>query len=111
MSETSLKVTTEGKPAYTPSPIDILTNKKPWYNPSGWPLRTKTLVGGGSASLIVVGVILGAVIPTIKKEKAANAYPDYAPLQYALVDAYAGAGFFEEFRYFTEEDPTKGFVK
>lgn len=37
-------------------------------------------------------------------------YPDYSPLQYRLVSDYIGAGFFDYFDYFSEDDPTMGTV-
>jgi hypothetical protein len=40
----------------------------------------------------------------------ANRYPDYTPLNYKLVDTYEGPSFFDNFDYFSDEDPTKGFV-
>jgi hypothetical protein len=77
----------------------------PWYNPHGWSLRTKLLVGIFSIAAII-GIIVGAV-----EGSKTRRYPDYSPLQYRLVDRYKGEGFFERFGYFSDEDPTSGFVR
>ncbi|KAL4810927.1 concanavalin A-like lectin/glucanase domain-containing protein [Aspergillus unguis] len=76
-----------------------------WYNPRGWSLRTKLIVAAVTVAAII-GIIVGAVEGS--KERR---YPDYSPLDYKLVDVYSGEKFFDQFRYFSEEDPTDGFVK
>jgi hypothetical protein len=111
MTETSFKDAPgklNGSTAYPAEP-SVSPKEKRWYDPRGWSPRTKLLAGAGSASLVIVGVVIGAVLG-VKREKA-NAYPDYAPLKYSLADTYAGTSFFDNFRYFTDDDPTKGFVK
>ncbi|OQE23725.1 hypothetical protein PENSTE_c008G09741 [Penicillium steckii] len=76
----------------------------PWYNPHGWSLRKKILVGLGFVIFIIV-VILGPYYGV-----KLNRYPDYTPLEYRLVDTYEGSSFFDKFDYFSDEDPTDGFV-
>ncbi|KAF9891438.1 hypothetical protein FE257_003904 [Aspergillus nanangensis] len=76
----------------------------PWYNPRGWSLRTKLFAGIGVAA-VIVAIIVGAVEGT-----KANRYPDYATLEYKLVDTYEPATFLDRFNYFSGEDPTDGFV-
>ncbi|KAI2793498.1 hypothetical protein POX_a00078 [Penicillium oxalicum] len=39
-----------------------------------------------------------------------QAYPDYSRLQYQLRDAYDGPTFFDHFNYYSDVDPTSGFV-
>ncbi|PKY03768.1 putative endo-1,3(4)-beta-glucanase [Aspergillus campestris IBT 28561] len=76
-----------------------------WYDPRGWSLRTKLIVGFVGIA-VVIAVIVGAVEGTKK-----NRYPDYSPLDYRLVDSYEGESFLEKFDYFSGKDPTDGFVK
>lgn len=40
-----------------------------------------------------------------------QAYPDYSRLQYQLRDAYDGPTFFDHFNYYSDVDPTSGFVR
>ncbi|CAI6331867.1 unnamed protein product [Periconia digitata] len=63
--------------------------------------------------LIAIGAVLGGVFGArenarIKARK--NWYPVYSQIDYELMDTYEGAGFFDDFHYFDEEDPTHGFV-
>lgn len=76
----------------------------PWYDPRGWSLLKKALVGLG----IVIFIIVVILAPYYGVKL--NRYPDYSPLDYRLVDTYEGTTFFEQFNYFTEDDPTNGFV-
>ncbi|KAI9933079.1 hypothetical protein ASPWEDRAFT_42832 [Aspergillus wentii DTO 134E9] len=76
----------------------------PWYNPRGWSRRTKVVTGIGII-VVIIAVIVGAVEGT-----RARRYPDYIPLNYKLVDTYSGTSFFDQFDYFSSEDPTNGFV-
>lgn len=76
----------------------------PWYNPRGWTPCQKLAAIATIAALLVV-IIVGAV-----EGVRANRYPDYTPLPYKLVDTYAGTSFFEGFNYFSDADPTDGFV-
>lgn len=77
----------------------------PWYDPRGWSLRTKLIVGGVAVA-VIVGVVVGAVVGTKR-----NRYPNYTPLKYRLVDDYSGTSFFDKFDYFSAQDPTDGFVQ
>lgn len=70
------------------------------YNVRRWSRRTKFVVGG-IAALVVVGAVIGAVAGI-----TAKSHP-----KYKLVDEYSGTSFFDHFGYFTDEDPTDGFVK
>ncbi|CAL5867668.1 uncharacterized protein PFLUO_LOCUS1887 [Penicillium psychrofluorescens] len=76
----------------------------PRYDPRRWSLRKKLIV----ASVVAV-VIIVAIVGAIEGVRA-NRYPDYTPLNYKLVDTYEGPSFFDNFDYFSDEDPTKGFV-
>ncbi|KAJ5803787.1 CAZyme family GH16 [Penicillium psychrosexuale] len=79
-------------------------NSRPWYNPLGWSLLVKLLV---STAAIVIILLVAILVPY---QIVSNRYPNYTPLNYTLVDTYSGPNFFEQFTYFTDEDPTKGFV-
>jgi len=78
--------------------------RMPWYNPRGWPLWMQVLCP--CLLLATIGGIIAGAVVGVKD----NRYPKYTPLTYHLQDAYAGPSFFEQFTYFTEEDPTDGFV-
>ncbi|KAL4787329.1 concanavalin A-like lectin/glucanase domain-containing protein [Aspergillus varians] len=78
---------------------------RPWYNPRGWSLRTKLIVG-----IVGIAAIIGTIVGAVEGSKASR-YPDYSPLNYHLVDTYSGLSFFDRFDYFTDEDPTDGFVQ
>ncbi|KAI2680104.1 CAZyme family GH16 [Penicillium roqueforti] len=83
---------------------DTPTNSRPWYNPLGWSLLVKLLV---STAAIVIILLVAILVPY---QIVSNRYPNYIPLNYTLADTYSGPNFFEQFTYFTDEDPTKGFV-
>ncbi|KAJ5089040.1 hypothetical protein N7532_007724 [Penicillium argentinense] len=75
-----------------------------WYDPRGWSMRKKLLVALGLAifiTVVIVGPYYGVKL---------SRYPDYTRLDYRLVDSYEGTSFFEQFNYFSGEDPTNGFV-
>lgn len=76
----------------------------PWYNPRGWSPRQR--LGAISATVIIIVVVIVGAVEGVK----ANRYPDYRPLNYQLRDTYAGPSFFDHFNYFSDEDPTNGFV-
>lgn len=58
---------------------------------------------------MIVIVIIVVVVGAVEGVKA-NRYPSYTPLNYQLKDTYAGPSFFDKFNYFSDEDPTNGFV-
>lgn len=78
-----------------------------WRNPLHWPLWAKLAL---STSIILIAIVIGVAVGVTQAHKA-NAYPDYSYLQYSLQDAYQGENFFDNFDYFTEPDPTYGFVR
>lgn len=76
----------------------------PWYDPRGWsPLQRLCAIS------VIVIVIIVVVVGAVEGVKA-NRYPSYTPLNYQLKDTYAGPSFFDKFNYFSDEDPTNGFV-
>lgn len=72
----------------------------------------------------IVGAVVGGVVGTRHKShhhpedvpgnnpylNESSQYPDYKRLNYRLVDDYMGPEFFDQFDYFTGDDPTKGYV-
>lgn len=52
----------------------------PWWNPRYW--RKRAWIGLGIVVAVVVIVVVAVAVVVSKK----NAYPDYAPLAYALSD-------------------------
>lgn len=56
-------------------------------------------------SKVVVGATLAALIQGAKAQ-----YPDYSPVQYQLLHTYEGSSFFDHFNYYSDDDPTEGFV-
>jgi hypothetical protein len=78
---------------------------KPWWNPHGWSLRAK-LIAGAVLVVVLIGAIVGAVEGT-----RANRYPEYSRLDYRLLDTYSGPTFLDKFNYFSDKDPTNGFVQ
>lgn len=77
----------------------------PWYHPRGWSRRRQILAATAGAAVVILAVVVGAVLGV-----RANRYPNYTPLTYRLVDTYQGSSFFDRFNYFSDEDPTDGFV-
>ncbi|KAG0155593.1 hypothetical protein PDIDSM_2765 [Penicillium digitatum] len=96
--ETKPPIATASQPGDRDTPAHT-----PWYNPQGWSLRKKLIV---TASVIVT-VLATILIPF---EIIKSRYPNYSPLHYTLIDNYSGPTFFDQFTYFTDEDPTMGFV-
>ncbi|THC90884.1 hypothetical protein EYZ11_009664 [Aspergillus tanneri] len=78
---------------------------RPWYDPRGWSLRNRLI-----AVVVIVLVIIAVIVGAVEGTKA-NRYPDYMPLNYQLVDTYSGTSFLDRFNYFSDEDPTSGFVQ
>lgn len=60
-------------------------------------------------TLLLIAVILVTILSSVQGVKV-NRYPDYSKLNYKLADVYSGPTFLDRFDYFTEEDPTDGFV-
>lgn len=75
-----------------------------WYDPRGWSLRRKLLLAA-----ITIAVIIGVVVGAVEGAKTSR-YPSYTPLNYKLIDTYSGATFLDRFNYYSDEDPTDGFV-
>ncbi|KAJ5795289.1 Concanavalin A-like lectin/glucanase subgroup [Penicillium paradoxum] len=104
-SGASRRVSTETKtPIATASqPETDATTKYPCFNPRGWSLRKQILVG----ATVILALLVVIVVPV---EVIQNRYPNYTPLHYQLADEYSGPTFFDHFTYFTDADPTNGFV-
>ncbi|KAJ5577410.1 uncharacterized protein N7459_006374 [Penicillium hispanicum] len=75
-----------------------------WYDPRGWSLRRRLIV-----AMAIVVVIVVVIVGTVEGVRA-NRYPDYTPLNYRIVHTYDADSFFDNFDYFSAEDPTDGFV-
>ncbi|KAJ5563064.1 Endo-1-3(4)-beta-glucanase [Penicillium sp. DV-2018c] len=102
--------TTDPNPIESKTPIPTTSQPQPpskrhipWYNPRNWSKRIKLL----AASTIILILLIVIVIPI---EVIKNRYPNYTPLNYKLADDYSGRSFFDQFTFFTDDDPTKGFV-
>lgn len=76
----------------------------PWCHPRSWSIRTKLIA---VVALVIISVVV--IVGTVEGLNA-NRYPNYPPLTYKLKDTYAGPSFFDHFRYFSDQDPTDGFV-
>lgn len=61
------------------------------------------------ASPEVVGTAILAVLSSFIQGAKAQ-YPDYSPVQYRLQHTYEGPSFFDHFNYYSDDDPTDGFV-
>lgn len=89
-----------------PSKGDQTTRSSQW-NPKSWTRKTKILVAViVAAAVVILAIILGAVLGTRNN----NTYPNYSQLNYRLQDDYSGPGFFDNFNFFNQPDPTNGFV-
>ncbi|KAL2814461.1 concanavalin A-like lectin/glucanase domain-containing protein [Aspergillus granulosus] len=96
----------KSEPLVTHTHHDLSSEPKlPWYNPHSWSLRTKLLVG-----IFCIAAIIGVIVGAVEGSKTGR-YPDYAPLRYRLVDTYGGEEFFDKFGFYSDEDPTGGFVR
>lgn len=69
-------------------------------------LSKKTWIIIGAIIAIIIVVVI--VVPVEVTE--ANAYPSYTTLDYTLTETYSTDTFFDQFDYFTDSDPTNGFV-
>jgi hypothetical protein len=93
------------KPASFGVRDDSSSEAAPWWNPRRWSLRAKLIAGA-----VIVVVVIAAIVGAVEGTKA-NRYPDYARLDYRLLDTYAGPTFLDKFNYFSDKDPTNGFVQ
>lgn len=75
------------------------------WDPRGWSLKKKIFLAA-CIIVVIVAVVVGAVLGV-----RANRYPDYSKLNYSLKDNFSGPSFFDNFEYFTDADPTHGFVQ
>jgi hypothetical protein len=73
-------------------------------SPRSWSLRKSAIA---SPDLIIGTAIL--LFNFIHVAKAQD-YPDYFPLRYQLLHTYEGPSFFDHFNYYSDSDPTDGFV-
>lgn len=110
---TEIPKTPENPAVLVPSKSPELEGPKaPWYdhrhwslrNPKSWSLRKQLAVVG------IIAVIIVVVIVGTYEGVQANRYPNYTALDYRLVDTYGGTSFFDQFDYFSGEDPTNGHV-
>ncbi|KAJ5683625.1 hypothetical protein N7462_006790 [Penicillium macrosclerotiorum] len=76
-----------------------------WYDPHSWSTRKKII----SAAIVLVIVMVIVVVGTVEGIRV-NRYPEYSPINYQLVDTFEGTSFFDQFDYFSGDDPTDGFV-
>ncbi|ROV90061.1 hypothetical protein VSDG_08378 [Cytospora chrysosperma] len=58
----------------------------------------------------IIAIIIVVVIVVPVEVTEANAYPSYTTLNYTLAETYSTDTFFDQFDYFTDSDPTNGFV-
>ncbi|KAJ5146504.1 Endo-1-3(4)-beta-glucanase [Penicillium bovifimosum] len=89
-------------PITTSQPQPPARRHFPRYNPR-W--TTGLIVAS-----VIIGILLIAIVTPIELSINQIRYPNYSPLDYKLVDDYSGPTFFDQFTYFTDDDPTKGFV-
>ncbi|KAK7733027.1 hypothetical protein SLS53_008356 [Cytospora paraplurivora] len=75
-----------------------------WYSFKSWSIKTWLIIGA-----VIVVVIVAVVVGAVEGTKA-NAYPNYKTLNYTLSETYSTDDFFDNFDYFTDSDPTNGFV-
>ncbi|OOQ88995.1 putative endo-1,3(4)-beta-glucanase [Penicillium brasilianum] len=75
-------------------------------SPRSWSLRKKAIT---SPDLVIGTAVLAVLFNFIQGAKAQD-YPDYSPLRYQLLHTYEGPSFFDHFNYYSDSDPTDGFV-
>ncbi|KUI65425.1 hypothetical protein VM1G_01250 [Cytospora mali] len=75
-----------------------------WYNFKTWSKKAWIIVG------VVIAIILVIVIVVPVEVTKNNAYPSYTTLNYTLSETYSPDSFFDKFDYYTDSDPTNGFV-
>lgn len=90
-------------PIATSSQPEADASQYPCFHPRGWSWRKQIIVG----ATVILALLVVIVVPV---EVIQNRYPDYTPLHYKLADDYSGPSFFDHFDYFTDADPTNGFV-
>lgn len=86
-----------------PSTIKVTS----WYR--GWSVRKKVLISAIITMLLLSAIISAAVVGI--RAAGADQYPNYAPLNYNLVDTYRGTTFFDSFNFYSGPDPTWGYVE
>lgn len=77
-----------------------------WYNPRGWSRRCKVIAAVLTAIAITIVAVVVGTVEGLKPKR----YPDYTPLAYKLIDTYTPSTFLDRFDYYSDLDPTKGFV-
>ncbi|KAJ5177256.1 CAZyme family GH16 [Penicillium canariense] len=73
--------------------------------PRGYSLHQRPTASPTLLTAIVLATIISKFAQVVK------ANPNYSPLGYQLLDTYEGTSIFDQFYYFSDEDPTKGFVR
>jgi hypothetical protein len=76
------------------------------HSPRSWSLRKRAIA---SPELLVGTAILAVLFNFIQGAKA-QSYPDYSPIRYQILHSYGGPSFFDQFNYYSDDDPTDGFV-
>lgn len=79
---------------------------KQLYSPRSWSLRKRVI----ASPEFVVGIAILAVLFNFIQGVKAQSYPEYSPIRYQFPDSYAGPSFFDQFNYYSDDDPTDGFV-
>ncbi|WBW70997.1 glycosyl hydrolase family Crr1 [Schizosaccharomyces osmophilus] len=79
--------------------------KKPWYQT----YERKILIGIIVFICVLLIIILGSVLGHRTHER--NRHPSYKQENYTMLKSYEGESFFDNFDFFSEADPTKGFVQ
>ncbi|PHH82555.1 hypothetical protein CDD82_5575 [Ophiocordyceps australis] len=77
---------------------------KSWWDPGSWP---KSVCFAMGFILIVLAIVLACALT---QEKGPKLYPHYAHVHYTLRETYEGETFFHHFNYFSDIDPSHGFV-
>lgn len=75
------------------------------WNPKNWG-KKGWIIAGCVAVVVIVAVVVGAVEGT-----KANEYPSYSALNYTLNETYSGTDFFDMFNYYSDTDPSAGYVQ